>query len=90
MLLPDAGPDDAVAVAERIAERLAAAAIPHEASSISPVVTASMGICAVRPTPQRSPDVLVDAADRALYRAKKLGRARIAIGRPEEPAPLGG
>ena len=80
MLLPDAGLEDAIAVAERIRERLAAAAIPHEASSISPVVTASMGICAVQPTAQRSPDVLVGAADHALYQAKKQGRDRISIG----------
>jgi diguanylate cyclase (GGDEF)-like protein len=80
LLLPDARLDDAIAVAERVRELLAAAAIPHEASPVSSVVTASLGICAVRPTAQLSPDLLVGAADDALYQAKKQGRDRIAIG----------
>jgi len=41
------------------------------------VVTASVGIAAVRPRPGETPRTLVAAADGALYRAKSGGRNRI-------------
>jgi len=88
MLLPDTDLDGALDVADGIRRRLATAAIPHDASALSDVITASMGVCAVTPRADLSPDVLVDAADRALYRAKKAGRDRIVVGSVTGPAPV--
>ena len=80
MLLPDTGLDGALDVAAQIRRRLAVAAVRHEASPLSRVITASMGVCAVVPRADHPPETLLDAADRALYRAKEQGRDRIAVG----------
>jgi diguanylate cyclase (GGDEF)-like protein len=72
VVLPDAGHRTAMLVAERMREAIEAAAIPHEASPIAPVVTASAG---VSEGPMNG-DVLtiLSEADTALYRAKAAGR----------------
>jgi diguanylate cyclase (GGDEF)-like protein len=82
VVLPRTGVAGATAVAERFRALLADEAIPHEASSISRVVTASVGIAAVQVSPGGDPVHLVDAADRALYRAKRAGRNRVAVQGP--------
>ena len=58
--------------AERIRSTLAQTAIMHEESPIS--VTVSIGVAFAEILQERSPDVMVRAADRALYRAKARGR----------------
>ena len=72
MVLPDAGRRTAMLVAERLRETVEAAAIPHEASPIAPVVTVSAGVS----EGPMSADVLpvLSEADTALYRAKAAGR----------------
>lgn len=76
LLLPEAAMSQAMTVAERIKARLIATAIPHAASDVSSVVTASMGIAvSTGHTPARD---LIAAADAALYRAKQAGRNGIA------------
>jgi diguanylate cyclase (GGDEF)-like protein/PAS domain S-box-containing protein len=62
---------DAVAVGEQIIARTAAAAA---AVRNAPPVTASVGI--VRLSAGRTPDEMLEAADRAMYRAKRTGKAR--------------
>ena len=79
VVLPDSGVEAASAVATRFRALLAEAAIPHSASSVAPVVTASIGIAVARVRPGLSLAVVVNAADQALYRAKALGRNRIAF-----------
>jgi diguanylate cyclase (GGDEF)-like protein/PAS domain S-box-containing protein len=63
---------DAAAIGQQIIERIASAArsVPG-----APPVTASVGI--VRLQPGRRPDEMLDAADRAMYRAKRAGKARV-------------
>jgi diguanylate cyclase (GGDEF)-like protein len=82
LVLPEAGRAEAVAVAERFRALLAEAAVPHQASSVSSVVTASVGVAVARAASAAGPFVVVEAADRALYRAKALGRDRIAVAEP--------
>ncbi|HEV7785715.1 MAG TPA: diguanylate cyclase, partial [Thermoanaerobaculia bacterium] len=51
-------------------------AIPHIAVPLGHV-TASFGVAAVIPAPGQEPEILVEAADLALYRAKTAGRNRV-------------
>lgn len=88
LLLPGAGVETALAVAERVRLALVEAAIPHEASEVAPVVTVSIGVAVRAASAVCPPETVVDAADRALYQAKAAGRDRVAVaGRGEESLP---
>ena len=76
-LLPGMAAEDALALAERLRVGVEALRLPHNASAVSPVVTLSAGLATVVPEEGRAPDVLVAAADRALYEAKRQGRNRV-------------
>jgi diguanylate cyclase (GGDEF)-like protein len=78
-VLPDTDADGALAVARRLHEAVAALRIPHPTSAVGPVVTVSIGVATAVPAPHGGPALLVEAADRALYRAKDLGRNRIEV-----------
>ena len=69
MLLPDTVLDDAVAVAERVRDRIGALQRPVH-------VTASVGVSAL-PEVADTEAQLVSTADRALYAAKRSGRDRV-------------
>jgi diguanylate cyclase (GGDEF)-like protein len=77
-------PDQDSAGAGAVAGRLAAAVGEEVASPGEPPVTVSIGVAAC-PEHGDQADLLVDAADRAMYRAKASGE-RVALG---EPAPAG-
>jgi two-component system, chemotaxis family, response regulator WspR len=51
--------------------------IPHVASSIGEFLTISVGAATAIPEPGEPFSALVDAADRALYEAKRMGRNRL-------------
>ncbi len=63
-------------LAEAVREAIKRRAIEHAKSPIG-VVTVSIGVAAVRPANAGSAESLVRAADKALYRAKDLGRDRV-------------
>jgi diguanylate cyclase (GGDEF)-like protein len=71
IILPQAGPEGALAVAERLRTRIERTEVPGVG-----VITASLGI-ATFPLHASSRDLLVIAADRALYQAKRTGRNRV-------------
>jgi diguanylate cyclase (GGDEF)-like protein len=77
ILLPDTDENGALEIAERVQKELRALAIPHAASMIDDVLTASLGIAAIVPGVQQQPRQLVQRADEALYAAKAAGRNRI-------------
>ncbi|HJU06996.1 MAG TPA: GGDEF domain-containing protein, partial [Rhodanobacteraceae bacterium] len=52
-------------------------AMPHPDSPVAPVITVSVGVSAVQPEETQSSDVLISAADHALYMAKAQGRDRV-------------
>jgi diguanylate cyclase (GGDEF)-like protein len=78
MLLPGRTLDEAVAQAEALRRAVAEEALAHPASPLAPHVTISVGVAALVPSADASPEQLVAAADRAMYEAKSGGRNRVA------------
>ena len=82
VILPDTGIECATAIAERIRLRIEAATLEREANIRC---TISIGIAAATPNVRDARD-WIERADRALYRAKALGRNRTV--RDKTGAPL--
>ena len=78
VLLPETELDGAREVAERLRRGVHGLEIPHPGAGVG-IVTASFGVAAARPRADISIEELVEAADRALYRAKQRGRDRVEV-----------
>lgn len=78
VVLPDVDVRRAALYAERLRRRIWRLAIPYSASAATDRVTISGGVATVTPPMIASPEELLYAADKALYRAKCLGRNQIA------------
>lgn len=76
-LLPSTGIGGARVLAERMRHAVENQRIVHPKSPVSPHVTVSIGVATVRPVPGFDSRALQEAADRALYAAKRRGRNRI-------------
>ncbi|RZK99580.1 MAG: GGDEF domain-containing protein [Rubrivivax sp.] len=84
MLLPGRSADQAMAVGRQVCEGVRAAGIEHRGSQIASRVTVSVGAASARPDQGASSHGLVQATDRALYRAKEDGRDRAMMGSESE------
>jgi diguanylate cyclase (GGDEF)-like protein len=80
VLLPDTSDKVAAAVAERLCERMQQATVFADMRVPLPQITASFGVATLRP--QQNEQDLIALADAALYRAKELGRNRVACQEP--------
>jgi diguanylate cyclase (GGDEF)-like protein len=78
LLAPATDADDAMEIARGICEALAALALPH-AKSPHGVVTISIGVATAMPDEDVNWSTLIEASDRALYRAKQEGRNRATL-----------
>ena len=88
VLLPDAGPEISLVVAERIRALVEAAGTPPcERRDGQPMiwVTVSCGAATCLPGPSLTQSDLLHAADQALYRAKSAGR-NLVRSQPLDPA----
>jgi diguanylate cyclase (GGDEF)-like protein len=77
LLLPETDAQSAHAMAEALRAAIAGLAIPHEASSVAPVLTVSIGGATFDPAGNEQPFELFEAADAQLYRAKQAGRDQV-------------
>lgn len=74
IVLPNTQSEGAIFLAQEIQRAIKALQIAHINSSVTPVVTLSLGVATILPTPQSNPARLIRAADQALYQAKANGR----------------
>ena len=77
IILPNTDAAGANQLAERIREVVEALRIPHEPSTVSRVVTISLGVVTTSPMRLETPEQLVGLVDAAMYRAKAKGRNRV-------------
>ncbi|GAB1622292.1 GGDEF domain-containing protein [Agarivorans albus] len=79
MVLPNTDTKGALQVAARVRTLMAEAKLRHEYSTAASYVTVSIGISCLIPVAQQSTKEIVDKADKALYRAKQLGRNQAVV-----------
>lgn len=77
VILSETNMEGARIVANQIQDEIRALAIPHCSSSVSSIVSTSIGIATVIPRSQSDPTELISKADKALYIAKEAGRNSI-------------
>ena len=70
----------AATVAEACRASVESLKIPHNHSTVSNVVTVSAGVAAMIPDSDTSRRALIEAADKALYQAKRDGRNLVVLG----------
>ncbi|HKY21586.1 MAG TPA: GGDEF domain-containing protein [Vicinamibacterales bacterium] len=78
VVLPDTGREGAVAVAERVRERIAAFSFLKASDGLNVHLTASVGV-ATLPDVAGSAEELIKAADAAMYRVKDKGKNGVFI-----------
>ncbi len=76
-VLTGTDPEGALVVAERMQKALTDEAIPHDFSDTADIVTLSMGVATIIPDIDNTPEQLISAADKALYKAKGDGRNQV-------------
>ncbi len=65
-------------LAQKVRKKIQALALPHEMSEFG-CVTISIGVAAMIPGKEDTPEILMKAADAALYCAKEQGRNRVVL-----------
>ena len=86
VVLPGCGRDSAQEIAERMCASLAATPVRTSAGDIR--ITVSLGFALADSTSRTRMDELINAADEALYRAKREGRNRVAGPLTDSNSPL--
>lgn len=87
LILPDTDAHGALTTAERILGAIRDLLLPHAASPTAPFVTASIGVYAALPDPDRQASDWVALADAELYLAKSKGRNRAELAVVDDGTP---
>ena len=74
IILPHTPPQGALQLSEIIRKSVENLKIPHAGSTIKPHVTLSLGVSGMVPDEGQNPNILIENADKALYKAKENGR----------------
>ena len=83
VLLPETRLEDALSFGEKLRAAIASSPVPVAEGRALPV-TVSVGTASLAHTQFNSPSEMIDAADQALYRAKRNGRNRVEAERRRE------
>lgn len=78
-LLNNTDEQQAKFLAEQILKAVAELAIPHEKSSVAPIVSLSIGVACSRSANSYSLPTLIERADQHLYQAKQNGRNQVVV-----------
>ena len=79
VILSNTDAERAIQVAKRIGSAVKDLQINHGRSTISQIVTISLGVATVIPDRENSPEYLIALADKGLYQAKHEGRDRYCV-----------
>jgi diguanylate cyclase (GGDEF)-like protein len=78
-ILPNTQKEGAINKAEELRAKIEALNIEHKSSTISDVVTISIGVSTIIPDETNDPKELIKKADNALYLSKERGRNRVSF-----------
>jgi diguanylate cyclase (GGDEF)-like protein len=87
LIVADADIAGTMALAETLREAIEALRLPHCGSAFG-YVTVSIGVAVQKPAPDHTAGLILGTADRAMYRAKLLGRNRVVAMAEERAAEL--
>ena len=79
MIMPGTTVEQARQMAEAVRAAIQEAQIAHASSPVAPVLTVSLGVAVGVPLSTDLPDHMLQAADAALYEAKRQGRNRVVL-----------
>jgi two-component system chemotaxis family response regulator WspR len=79
-VLPDTDLNGAAKVAEEMRQAIKTLQINHARSKVCDIVSISIGVSSVVPPKGADPEILITAADQALYKAKEDGRDQVKTG----------
>ena len=79
VMLCNTARDEAVAVAERIRQKIESTVVSYEGHDMKVTISGGVSIYDSEKNPVRSAKVIVDQADKALYVSKKNGRNQITV-----------
>src|SRR5262245_53215170 len=79
VLMPHTALRGALAVAENLRQQIEGLGLEHVRSPLNGLVTISLGAATALPERRSSPELLVAAADHAVYEAKRMGRNQVCV-----------